>query len=235
GDRPHDRRGHGPRCRLRPDRARQHRAGRTSFARSRRRAAAVRGVSDMTAAQRLPMETPAAIAPLAVLPVFFDLRGRRALVVGGTLAAAWKAELLVAAGAEITVCADGPSPEMIGLLGRLAGKAKLVAAPFAAELTEGMAMAVCDAQDDAEAVAFAAACRDAGIPYNVIDRPRDSPFQFGTIVNRSPVVIGIATAGVAPVLGQAIRRRIEAILPSRLADWAALAGRLRKRVGELLP
>src|SRR3546814_1754511 len=35
--------------------------------------------------------------------------------------------------------------------------------------------------------------------------------QFVAIVNRSPVVIGISTAGAAPVLGQAIRRRIETL------------------------
>ncbi|MGB6657336.1 MAG: siroheme synthase, partial [Methylovirgula sp.] len=35
---------------------------------------------------------------LASLPVFFDLAGRRTLVIGGSPAAAWKAELLQATG-----------------------------------------------------------------------------------------------------------------------------------------
>ena len=50
---------------------------------------------------RTPSETrPARMEPLARLPVFLALEGRRAVVAGGSAAAAWKAELLSAAGAE---------------------------------------------------------------------------------------------------------------------------------------
>ena len=39
--------------------------------------------------------------PLARLPVFLALDGKRAVVAGGSAAAAWKAELLSAAGARV--------------------------------------------------------------------------------------------------------------------------------------
>jgi len=46
---------------------------------------------------RVPTEThPPQMEPLARLPVFLSLTGKRALVAGGTAAAAWKAELLSA-------------------------------------------------------------------------------------------------------------------------------------------
>src|SRR6188508_1675733 len=50
---------------------------------------------------------------LARLPVFYALAGKRAVVAGGSAAAAWKAELLVAAGANVDVYASQPSDEMI--------------------------------------------------------------------------------------------------------------------------
>ncbi len=54
----------------------------------------------MQLVSRQPSETaPARIQPLSVLPVFLDLAGKRAVVAGGTDGAAWKAELLAAAGA----------------------------------------------------------------------------------------------------------------------------------------
>ncbi|MGV2184550.1 hypothetical protein [Rhizobium rhizogenes] len=59
--------------------------------------------------------------------------------------------------------------------------------------------------------------------HNVIDKPTFCQFKFGSIVNRSPVVIGISTDGAAPILGQAIRRRIETLLPQSLKTWALLA------------
>jgi uroporphyrin-III C-methyltransferase/precorrin-2 dehydrogenase/sirohydrochlorin ferrochelatase len=82
---------------------------------------------------------------------------------------------------------------------------------------------------------FATAAREQGVPVNIVDAPEISTFSFGTIVNRSPVVIGISTAGVAPVLGQAIRGKIEALLHPALAAWAAAAGRLRGQINARLP
>ena len=74
----------------------------------------------------------------------------------------------------------------------------------------------------------------AKVPVNVVDKPSYCDFRFGTIVNRSPVVIGISTDGAAPILGQAIRRRIETLLPPALSQWAALAARVRGAVMERL-
>jgi len=173
------------------------------------------------------------IGALSVLPIFLDLAGQRAVVAGGSAAAAWKAELLCAAGAavEVFVAPEALGEEMAALAAReptvrLAGR---VWQPC--DLT-GAAVAVADAGSEADAAAFAEAARMAGVPCNVIDRPEHCRFQFGTIVNRSPVVVGISTSGAAPILGQAIRRRIETLLPPSLADWAALALRLRDRVAE---
>lgn len=153
-----------------------------------------------------------AIQPLAVLPLFHDLNGRRVLVAGETDAARWKADLLAAAGAQVV---------------RAAGVSAC------ADLA-GYALAVADAADDGEAARFAAAARAAGVPVNVIDRPAFCDFSFGAIVNRSPVVVGISTAGAAPVFAQAIRRRIETLLPPGLARWAAAALSLRDRVAATL-
>src|SRR5271169_5930804 len=53
---------------------------------------------------RRPKATiPRRIQSLATLPVFLKLTGRRAVIVGGTEAALWKAELLAAAGAHVDV------------------------------------------------------------------------------------------------------------------------------------
>src|SRR5215207_7433119 len=56
---------------------------------------------------------PPRMEALARLPVFYALAGKRAIVAGGNAAAAWKAELLAAAGAAVSVYAADPSDEMI--------------------------------------------------------------------------------------------------------------------------
>lgn len=191
----------------------------------------------MRIVSRRPSEAaPARMAPLSVLPVFIDLGGRPALVAGGSDAAAWKAELLAAAGAKVTIHAPVAAlgAEMRGLIERDPERYTHRDARWNAGVLAGAAFAVADAETDGEAEAFAKAARAAGVPANVIDRPEFCQFQFGSIVNRSPVVVAVSTHGAAPVLAQAIRRRIETLLPPALADWAALAARLREAVAERL-
>jgi len=190
----------------------------------------------MPAPSRTPSEaTPPRVAPLAKLPVFLDLVGKRAVVAGGGEAAAWKAELLAAAGAHVDVFAPEVSETMSALLTREFRALAHYARHWVAGDLQGAAIAIADAEDGAAGAAFHAAAFAAGVPVNVIDRPAFCTFQFGSIVNRSPVVIGISTDGAAPVLGQAIRRRIETLLPPGIAGWAALAKSLRATLRSRLP
>ncbi|MGB3338140.1 MAG: siroheme synthase CysG [Devosia sp.] len=181
---------------------------------------------------------PDRVAPLAVLPVFFDLIGKRVVAIGGSEPASWKIELLAAAGAHVQVLAPIAEwcDDLIALAesGAAAGTISLVDCHWSPSDLSGAALAVADIEDDEEALAFVEAARDASVPYNVIDRPEYCQFQFGTIVNRSPVVVGISTAGAAPILGQAVRRRIETLLPATLSAWARLAQNVRASVMDKL-
>ena len=180
---------------------------------------------------------PAEAAPLrmgriATLPVFFDLTGKTVVLVGGTAAAAWKGELLSAAGAHLQIYAESLEPEMASLVARTdaPGTRAHHLRPWSVDIFAGAALALADIDDAAEAKAFFCAARVAGVPVNVIDKPAFCQFQFGSIVNRSPIVIGISTDGAAPILAQEIRRRIEAILPAGLSAWGELARGVRSSV-----
>ena len=183
---------------------------------------------------RTPSESrPARMDALARLPVFLALDGKRAVLAGGSHAAAWKAELLSAAGAQVEVYADALSDEMLQIASDPPrGAIVLNRRAWSAEDLIGAAVAVGAFDDDEDAAAFAAAARAAGVPVNVIDKPAFCDFSFGAIVNRSPLVIGISTDGAAPVFAQAIRAKLEALLPTGFADWAAAAGRWRARLKE---
>ncbi len=168
---------------------------------------------------------------LARLPAFFALQDKRVIVAGGSAAAAWKAELLSAAGARVEVFAPEPGEDMLALAAAPPNGAVVVhRRAWRADDFSGAAMAVADCSDDDEAATFAAAARASGVPVNVIDRPAFCDFSFGAIVNRSPLVIGISTDGAAPVFGQAIRAKIEALIPKNFARWAEAARAWRPRV-----
>jgi uroporphyrin-III C-methyltransferase/precorrin-2 dehydrogenase/sirohydrochlorin ferrochelatase len=165
---------------------------------------------------------------LARLPVFLALKDKHALLAGGSAAAAWKAELLSAAGALVEVYAPEPSDEILLVASDPpAGEIVLHRRAWREGDLNDVAIAIGAFEDDEVAAVFAAAARAAGVPVNVIDKPALCDFSFGAIVNRSPLVIGISTDGAAPVFAQAIRAKLEALLPQGFAAWAAAAGRWR--------
>jgi uroporphyrin-III C-methyltransferase/precorrin-2 dehydrogenase/sirohydrochlorin ferrochelatase len=169
--------------------------------------------------------------PLARLPVFLALEGKRAVVAGGSAAAAWKAELLSAAGANVDVYAAEPGEELTALAARPPrGVVTIFPRAWEARDFTSAAIAVGGCEDDGEAAHFAAAARRTGVPVNVIDKPAYCDFAFGAIVNRSPVVIGISTDGAAPVFGVAIRAKLEALIPRGFSQWAEAARRWRQSV-----
>ena len=172
------------------------------------------------------------IGALSKLPVFLDLDQKRAVLAGASPGLAWKAELIAAAGADVHVFSPEASADLEALAERgvAAGRLTLHARLWCPEDLAGAALAVGDFEDRGEAECFAAAAKAAGVLVNTVDKPATCGFYFGSIVSRSPVVIGITTDGTAPILGQAIRRKVETVLPPFLADWARHAGSVRGKV-----
>jgi len=179
--------------------------------------------------RRTPSEAkPARMGALARLPVFLSLDGKRAVVAGGSPAAAWKAELLSASGARVEAYATDICDELQQLAADPPRGAIVInRCPWSADALKNAAVAIGAFEDDNRAAAFASAARAAGVPVNVIDKPAFCDFSFGAIVNRSPLVIGISTDGAAPVFAQAVRAKLEALLPKGFADSAAAAARWR--------
>jgi uroporphyrin-III C-methyltransferase/precorrin-2 dehydrogenase/sirohydrochlorin ferrochelatase len=177
------------------------------------------------------LQRPPRMEALARLPVFLALEGKRAILAGDGPPVAWKAELLSAAGADVIVFAECPCEQLRAVAAQPPrGAIVLRQRPWQAEDLHGAAVAIAGFDDDLDARRFADAARAAHVPVNVIDKPAYCDFSFGAIVNRSPLVIGISTDGAAPVFGQAIRGKLEAMIPQGFAGWTDAARRWRKAV-----
>ncbi|MGQ0457467.1 MAG: siroheme synthase CysG [Hyphomicrobium sp.] len=182
------------------------------------------------ASQRTANETrPTRMDALATLPVFLKLAGKRAVLAGGSEPALWKAELLAAAGAHVDVYSESFVEGFDELAASPpAGRVTLVPRRWRLGDLADAAIAIGAITNDEDAADFAAAARAAGVPVNVIDRPDYCAFQFGAIVNRSPLVVAISTNGAAPVFAQSIRSRLEALLPQGFKRWAEAAKTWRR-------
>lgn len=175
------------------------------------------------------------IAPLSVLPVFFNLQGARALLVGGSDGAAWKAELLLAAGAKLKLIAQNVDVTMQALIDDPSHDITFYEREWREGDFKDARLALADFERPEFCKEFAKAARRAGVPVNIIDKPELCDFQFGSIVNRSPVVVSISTTGAAPILAQEIRRKIEILIPPSVAAWAIKAESLRASFATAVP
>jgi len=166
------------------------------------------------------------------LPLFFDLANATVALVGTGAAAVAKLRLLHSAGATVRWFCGGvdPSSDLLPA-GAAQGRVEIDRAnPLSADFSE-FAFVV-SAFGDARDEAIAAQARASNTPINVVDRPDLSNFIVPAIVDRGEVVVAIGTGGASPVLARRLRERIEALLPSRIGDLAALMGRYRQRFAQ---
>ena len=173
------------------------------------------------------------IEPLSVLPVFLDLKGKTAVIVGDGNAALWKLELLASAGAKVWCVCKRPTPELLDLLSNSAFDISVETGNWRDLNFAGAAIIVADIAPEEAAAFFACALKHTSM-VNVVDQPTYCTFQFGSIINKSPLVIGISTSGAGPVLAQYVRNLVEAMLPVGIQDRVRRAAAIRSRVNERL-
>ena len=162
------------------------------------------------------------------LPIFINLRQKPCLVVGGGDIALRKVNLLVKAQAKIKCI----SPEFcIGLieLSRKNGL-DLIEKRFESSDIDNQSVIIAATDDDKTNALVSSLAHESGIPINVVDSPDLSSFIMPSIVDRSPIVIAISSAGKAPVLARIIRAKLETIIPSAYGNLAEIAGEYRQKV-----
>ncbi len=162
------------------------------------------------------------------LPLYVDVRDRNCLVVGGGGVALRKIELLLEAGARVTVVA----PECRDAIRDLSreGRLELTGRGYVSQDVRGRALAIAatgDAQVDGRVYED---CKASGVLVNTVDTPALSSAIFPSIVDRDPVLVAISTGGRSPMLARVVRGWLEARLPPGLGRLAEFAAARRDRV-----
>lgn len=147
-------------------------------------------------------------------PVFLELSGKRAVVIGSLALHERKDVALRDAGAKVNVFANGTwSPSDL----------------------DGAFIVVASSSDPDERDAIAAAARERGVLVNVMDDVPHCDFAAPAIVRRDDLVIAIGTGGRSPAVARKVREDLEARYGAEWSQVLEIVGQVRAETLEELP
>ncbi len=166
------------------------------------------------------------------LPIFIQLRGAPAVVVGGGNVALRKVDLLLKAGAKITVIAPRLHDELRAL--GTQGKLDYLALEFHPHHLDGTSLVIAATDSRRSECGCVGGCEGSTVADQRRRRSRAVDLHFPAIIDRSPVVVAVGSSGNSPVLSRRVRQQIEALLPARLGALARFVGDRRAEVKRTL-
>jgi precorrin-2 dehydrogenase/sirohydrochlorin ferrochelatase len=163
-------------------------------------------------------------------PIYLDMRGRRALVVGGGAVGRRKTETLLRAGARVTVV----SPQATAAIQALAEEGQVTwhARPYRSSDMAGMFL-VFSATDDPELNrGIEADAARHHVLCNFADQPDRGHFILPSIVARGDLLVSISTCGKSPAVARRLRQELEAYFGEEYAPFLQLMGAIRAQLLE---
>ncbi len=162
------------------------------------------------------------------LPIFINIRQRPCLVIGGGDIALRKINLLIKAQAKVDCLSPLFCEGIINLSKN--GNVNLIDKSFEPDDMKDYTIIIASTDDSSVNSLISQLAKQAKIPINVVDSPELSSFIMPSIVDRSPVIIAVSSAGKAPVLARLIRAKLETVIPSSYGVLAEIAGEYRQKV-----
>ena len=145
-------------------------------------------------------------------PMFVDLSGQRALVVGAGEVAARRIATLARFCRDIVVVAPSAKPEVEALVEK--GGIALRRRAYAPEDLDGVDIVLACTDDAALNADIARACRCRGIPVNASSDHTLCDFFFPGVAIRDSVVVGVTAGGRDHRGARAVTERIREMLDS---------------------
>ena len=164
-----------------------------------------------------------------IFPISLKLQQQPCLIVGGGHIAYRKAVLLHKAGAVIHVIAPDIDANLLQLVEESQGQ--YIQALYPAQIQLNDYRLVIAATDDyAVNTQVFEDCEALKILVNSVDDPPHCRFMVPAIVDRSPLVISVASNGTSPVLSRQIRTQLETSIPHGMGKLAEYSGKWRAAV-----
>lgn len=166
---------------------------------------------------------------MEIFPISLKLQQQPCLIVGGGRIAYRKAVLLAKAGAILHVIAPEIEPDLLNLVQQTQGQ--YIAEDFQQQVNLRDYRLVIAATNDAVVnQQVFEACEAEKVLVNSVDDPPHCRFMVPAIIDRSPLIISVASNGTSPVLSRQIRTQLETLIPHGMGKLAQFSGKWRTTV-----
>jgi len=161
-------------------------------------------------------------------PVFFDLRKKVCLVIGGGAVAERKVRRLLECDASVCVISESLSEGLQCLQEK--GQIRYPAARYSAIWLDDVFMVICATDDKEVNEQVMRDCRSRGIPVNVVDDPERCDFILPSIAEQGDLMIAVSTGGKSPALAKRLRKEMERKYGPEYRELLNIMGKLRSRI-----
>lgn len=170
---------------------------------------------------------------MARYPIFLNLTGRRAVVIGAGPVTVRKAGTLLNAGARLVIVSD-TIDEMV--ISQFQGKdVELIKSKYSKDYLSGATLVIAATNKSEVNRQIYKDCQQLEILCNVVDDPQHCDFFVPAVVNRGGLQIAVSTEGNCPAYAGHIRKKLEAIFTEQHGRFLAELEAVRKQIIENVP
>lgn len=164
-----------------------------------------------------------------IFPISLKLQQQPCLIVGGGHIAYRKAVLLAKAHAVIHVLSPEIDANLLALVNQTQGQ--YISQKFdSARSMRNFRLVIAATDDKAVNQAVFEACEAENVLVNSVDDPPHCRFMVPAIIDRSPLIVSVASNGTSPVLSRQIRTQLESSIPHGMGKLAEFSGKWRPAV-----
>jgi precorrin-2 dehydrogenase/sirohydrochlorin ferrochelatase len=161
-------------------------------------------------------------------PIFLELAGRRAVVIGGGAVAVRKAEAILSAGARLVVVAEHINEMLTSLCA--GSNAELIKSKYSKNYLVGAVLAIAATNKPEVNRQIYKDCQELQILCNVVDQPELCDFFVPGVVRRGDLQVAIGTEGDCPAYAGHLRKKLEKLLTDEHGQFLAELEQLRRRI-----
>ena len=170
---------------------------------------------------------------MAKYPIFLELGGRRAVVIGGGSVAVRKAQSLLDVDVRLVVVAERIDKMMTALCKNK--KAELIKSKYSKDYLAGAVLVIAATNNHQLNKRIYKDCQELEILCNVVDEPELCDFFVPAVVKRGNLNIAISTEGFCPAFAGHIRKKLEKIFTEKHGQFLTELEKIRQQVINQIP